>query len=193
MNKIFPYLIVFLFFSCNNFQTEKKKTETEKPLVKFEKIVFHTSACYGMCDVQHLEINNDKKIRVFNERIYSIKNGVSEINHSKMGYFKGTANDTSFNKLLKEFEKIKIDTLTFDEVNCCDGIIFTVIVYYDGKKKILQSMSPPETTINFLNTLWQIANTENLKKTETQFEIENFEIERVDLQKYLPPKIINKK
>ncbi len=193
MCKIFSYLTFFLFLSCNNFQTEKKKIETKKQTARFEKIIFHTSSCSGRCDVQHLEIDYNKKIRVFNERIYSKKNGVSEVDYSKMGYFTGMASDTTFNKLLKEFDNIKIDTLTFDGVTCCDGIIFTVIVYYDGKKKILQSMDPPKTAINFLNTLGQIASAENLTRTVTQFEIENFDIERVDLKNYLPPKITNKK
>ncbi len=54
-------------------------------------------------------------------------------------------------------------------------------------------MNPPKTAINFLNTLGQIASAENLTRTVTQFEIENFDIERVDLKNYLPPKITNKK
>ena len=61
MKKIF-YLIIFAFFivSCAS-----KKNEG-----KFEKIIFHTSKCFGTCPEYHLELNQKKEIKLYVEKAY---------------------------------------------------------------------------------------------------------------------------
>lgn len=169
MLKNLSILFLLFLFGC---------AEKQEP-VKFEKITFHTSSCYGMCDTQLLEIKSDKKIRLYNQVIYSKNEDGVFVDTKKVGYFTGTATDSSFIKLCREFNKVGIDSLNFDGTVCCDGVIYSLIIYYDGKKKMLQSMTPPQKAQNLLRALHEIADTKNLSKSEIEFEIET--------NRYTPP------
>lgn len=138
--------------------------------IMFEKIVFHTSACLLACPIYHLEINKDKKAHLYAELIY---NDTSlELNYAKMGYFDLTVNDTLFRNLVKEVESIDIDNLKFDGALCCDESIISIIVYYDGKRKVLQSMYPPDKAKKMINLLYEICQTSKSTKATKEFEIE---------------------
>jgi hypothetical protein len=49
-----------------------------------------------------------------------------------------------------------IDKLKFDGPDCCDLPIRTIIVYYNGKRKYLRAMFPPERAENLINYLYNI-------------------------------------
>jgi hypothetical protein len=147
---------------------------TNEKSSSFEKIIYNTSHCFGSCPVYHLEIDNQRDIKLFAEVVY--KKGlplVSQEDTTKMGYFKGTANDTTFSKLNKAILEIGIDTLTFDNTTCCDGSLKTIIVYYKGKRKYLKSMFPPEKADKLIEALDEICRTSNLERTDKKFKLEN--------------------
>jgi hypothetical protein len=136
----------------------------------FDRIVFHTSMCFGSCPVYHLELNKDKKIKLFAESVSKGGWG-SGWDTAKMGYFSGFASDTSFNQLSAIIKTIGIDTLTFKPIICCDGSLFTIIVYRDGKRRYLHSMFPPAKAYPLIGTLYEICKKSNLKRT-SPFKIE---------------------
>ena len=60
MKKIFYLIISFILISCAS-----KKNDNE-----FEKIIFHTSECFGTCPEYHLEINQKKEVKLYVEKAY---------------------------------------------------------------------------------------------------------------------------
>lgn len=138
---------------------------------KLEKIIFHTSVCFGACPVYHLQVDKDKNIKLYAEKNFQ-KDTFNVIDTARTGYFTGTVSDTSFNKLITQLQTIGLDTLEFDGATCCDGSLKTIIIYYDGKRKYLKSMFPPEKAKPLIATLYEICQTPNLRKTEEKFDIE---------------------
>lgn len=140
---------------------------------KFEKIIFHTTECYGFCSVYHLEIDSNKNAKLFSETVYkSNGKGAYRKDSSKVGYFQGRIADTTFNKLVNEIQTIGIDSLTFDGANCCDAPIKTIIIYYNNKRKYLRSMFPPNKARRLVSLLYEICGVNGFRKINGKFEIE---------------------
>ena len=154
------FLFLTLLFSC----------KPKQDYFQFEKIVYHTSACFGRCPVVHLEITKDKTARLHGEAVYSKTGGT--IDASRTGYFTGVVADTAFHKLMTELRKIGLDTVKFGGPNCCDGATKTIIVYYNGKRKYLRAMFPPDHAFPMLSALNDIYSTGRFEKAEETFELE---------------------
>ncbi len=141
---------------------------------KFEKIIFHTTQCFGTCPSYHLEIDNDKKISLYAETVFSKdRHALFRFDTTKMGYFTGKVADTSFKKLVREFNAVGIGSLNFDGANCCDGSEITIIAYYDGKRKYLKSMFPPAKAGPLIDILYEICGKSKLQRTDKKFYIED--------------------
>lgn len=95
-----------------------------------------------------------------------------EEDFEKEGYFLGNANPTDYKRLDSILQNIGLDTLTFKDITCCDGIVYTIIVYYNGEKKIFKSMSPPEMANNLISTLYDICTKSKLKRADKDFVLE---------------------
>ena len=143
--------------------------------IQLEKIIFHSTDCFGNCPTHHLELNKDKSFKLFAEKVYN-KDAAplsQDLDKSKMGYFTGQASDSSFNKLTHELNTIGLDTLSFAGPEYSDGPTITIIVYYDGKRKLFQSAFPSHRSRKLIETLYEICETKNMKGTDKKFEIEN--------------------
>lgn len=153
-----------------------KSCDEVKQQMPFEKIIYHTSGCFGKCNVYHLEVNADRQVKLFSERVYA-PNGKTmiDLDSTKMGYFTGTLSDEDFKSLCIEFKQVNMDSLSFPNVLCCDGPVTTLISYYNGKKKSLKSMTPSEKATPLLKALNYICQQNNFKKTDQRFEIEKIE------------------
>ena len=138
-----------------------------------EKIIFHTSVCFGNCPIYHLQVNKDKSLLLYKELSSSDCHPASAKDSLKSGYYTGVASDSSFNKLTKELQALGLDTLNFNGATCCDGSLKTIIVYYNGKRKLLKSMFPPQSANKLIGTLYEICETSTLQKSAKKFEVEN--------------------
>ncbi|MBL7937387.1 MAG: hypothetical protein JNM51_16395 [Bacteroidia bacterium] len=154
--------ITIVLLSCG-----QKRNDTS-----FDKIVFHTSSCFGFCPVYHMEIDKNKNVLLYSQAVYK-DNHSFDLDSNKTGYFTGLAIDTTFEKLSSEVAKIGIDTLNFKDVLCCDGSVTTIIIYYNGKRKFLQSMVPPAKARKLISTLYDICETSKVKRTSEKFIIES--------------------
>src|SRR3954468_3289522 len=98
--------LIFLIISCK----QQRKT------VDFEKIVFHTSQCFGTCPTYHLQIDKYQRVKLYAEQVFKKPGDIAsyEDDKAKMGYFIGKASDSSFRKLTGELNKVGLDTLEFD-------------------------------------------------------------------------------
>jgi len=143
---------------------------------KFEKLTYHTSACFGRCPTYHMEISADKKIRLHSETAFHKRDASPDA--SAVGYFTGTVNDTTFNKLLLQLRTVGLDTVKFGGPDCCDGPVKTIIIYYNGKRKYLHAMFPPDHALPLIATLNGIYSTSKFVKSAQPFEIERDSIPR---------------
>lgn len=172
MNKLRTTLILITAIFLCQCGSAKKTAETDGQTIKLEKIIFHTSMCFGNCPVYHLEVDNNKNIKLSN--VVNIKKAtdfkVIEVNN-----FIGKADDSTFNKLINELNTIGLDSLQFGKAMCCDGSIKTIIVYYNGKRKFMKSMFPPENADKLIDILYDICRTKSLKRTDEEFEVEDEE------------------
>jgi hypothetical protein len=159
-------IITSFFWSCAT-----KPTATTDP--EFEKIIFHTSACFGDCPIYHLEVKNDKKVKLITEK--SFRNSKLKLNEPENripNYRIGTVNDTMFNQLAAELNTIGLESLEFDGATCCDRPLITIIVYYNGKRKLLQSMFPPDKANRLIEILYEVSKSNDYQKSNDAFSLE---------------------
>ena len=143
--------------------------------IKFEKIIFHNSMCFGTCPIYHLEVDQNKTFKLYAERVYKDPTNFNsqKIDSTKTGYFVGKLDDATYYKLITELNSIGLDTLHFEGPNCCDVSIKTLIIYYNGKRKYLKSMFPPQKATNLISILYEICSSEKRQRTSKQFTIES--------------------
>jgi hypothetical protein len=156
-------ILIIFFLSCS----PKKET------VNFEKIVFHTSPCFGNCTIINLQVNKDRSLLLSKKKNSIMPKLINPENSEKKEeyeYFKGKINDMLYDQLLTELAKT--DTVSFKGINCCDAPLKTIIAYYNGKRKYIETMFPPKEGENLISILYQISQTENLVKTTEKIEFE---------------------
>jgi len=57
-------------------------------------------------------------------------------------------------------------------INCCDGIVYTIIVYYNGERKVFKSMFPPEEARDLIAVLIDICKNSSVKHPSKDFMLE---------------------
>jgi len=145
---------------------------------QFEKISYHSGPCFGACPSYHMEIRADKTLRLKGDSLYNKRMGNRDL--SKVGYFTGKVADSSYNKLIAQLRSVGLDTLKFRGPNCCDAPMKTIIVYYNGKRKYLHAMFPPEHAHGLISVLNDIYSKSRFEPTSQRFDIEK---DSVPLQK----------
>jgi hypothetical protein len=180
MKKWLSILLICCVFGCGD---SKKRTNQ----YQFSKIIFHTTGCYGWCPIYHLEVDSDKTFKLNAEMVRRNADD-STGDTTKMGYFIGIVPDTTFSNLQRSFEALGIDTLKFNEVTCCDGAIKTIIAYHNGKRTVIRSMTPPIASHKLLGILLTICKLNNLKRSDSKFNIEDVNTLKVSDIRY-PPKL----
>ena len=138
--------------------------------LKFEKIVFHTTECFGTCSVYHLQVDRSKSFKLHAPIVYSNKGFQSDT--ALQGYFTGQLSDTLYNKLMKALQTSNLQTLRMRSALCCDGSISTIIVYFNGQRKYYKIMFPPTIANNLIATLYQVCQNSNGTKTNEKFKLE---------------------
>ena len=139
--------------------------------IEFEKLIFHTTRCFGSCPIYHLQIKNDRSIQLHKEEI--LKNhSMMEIDEEKIGYFEGNLTDDEYEEFIKILKTSNLRNLKFNGITCCDGSTKTIIVYFNGQRRYLKSMFPPGVASRLINYLYYICSKPSLKKTN---EILDFE------------------
>ena len=152
------------FFVCQSQMKEK----LGKGTVSLEKIIFHSRGLTTYLPKTDFMIDSDRNIKEARE--FYLK-GARTGKHY-FGYFNGHLKKNEYAKLIELLETCNLDSMKFPAKECCDGIITTMIIYYNGQRKYFRSMTPPpeaEKLILFLN---YIGTYTKLKKTKN---VNNFE------------------
>lgn len=163
MKTIFTLILTTLLLSCSS----------KKDAVNFEKIVFHTSPCFGNCPIINMQVSKDKSVllsRIENSRTPKVAASENTAGLPQYEYFKGNVSNKLYNELLTELAKT--DTVKFNGPNCCDAPMKSIIAYYNGKRRHIETMFPPKEAEKLIEILYQISKTEGLVKTTDRFEIE---------------------
>ncbi len=139
----------------------------------FEKIIYHSTDCIGGCPTIDLEIKGRNVY--FKGQFYkedSINYFNSEIDTIQSGEFIGILNDSLYNELINILQTSSLRTLSFPEFHGYDGNVTTLIIYYNGKRKYLQSMFPPTISSKLIDFLYHINTRADLKRTNKKRKIE---------------------
>ncbi len=157
-------LTAILIFTCCFSWAQTKANDK----MNFEKIVFHSSRCNGTCPQIDFQIDSKKNI-VIDRVFYKTK---STIDNSKTGKFKGSLDNKTYNKLLQMLKKSDFENLKFPDVDCCDGVVTTIIIYSNNKRTYLKSMTPPDEAKELISFLHQLGANYKLKKTKGKIALE---------------------
>ena len=162
-------------FSKTFFQDKPKLVFTRQQFavdtsIKFEKIIFHTTECFGSCPVYHLQIEKSKAIVLNASTVYRDRS--YQTDSASEGYFKGQLSDTSFNKLIKAIQTCNLRTLKMNSALCCDGSVNTIIVYFNGQRKYYKTMFPPTIANELIKTLYDICAEGGLTRVYEKFKLE---------------------
>jgi len=136
----------------------------------FEKIIYHTTSCFGSCPTIDLEIRNDKSVYLKGQ--FYKDNSMFEIDSIKSGLFKGKLNDTLYAELIDILQTCNLKTLTFPERQGADAPVTTLIIYYNRQRKYLNSMFPPTIADKLIEFLYLINTKVDLTRTDQKRTIE---------------------
>ncbi|MBC7874479.1 MAG: hypothetical protein H7Y01_10810 [Ferruginibacter sp.] len=163
-NCFFTLLCIIAFYSCGT-QSNANTTGNE---IQFEKLIYHSSRCDGTCPQVDLQIDSNRIIIV--NRVFFDSKG--EIDSSRSGNFKGVLEPAGYDQFMKELQSADFKNLKFPDIQCCDGVIKTIIVYSGGDRTYLKSMTPPPEASAFISFLHQIG---TVMKLTTTTEVLNME------------------
>lgn len=133
--------------------------------VRLNKIVFHSSRCYGLCPDYSLEIDSIGNLKTTNR-------GSAEQPISPAKNYIGKLSADEFARLQRLIASAQIRTLRWAPRMCCDGPIKTLIIYSNVPKIHVTAMWTPVVSwdlVNFLNSQFKHR---SLVETENQFTYE---------------------
>ncbi|MEI9945886.1 MAG: DUF6438 domain-containing protein [Chitinophagaceae bacterium] len=136
--------------------------------MQFEKIIFHSSRCYGSCPQIDFQVDSTRNIFI-NRKYFKSK---SEEDKSKSGSFKGVLDIDTYNDLLQILEKSDYTNLKFPDITCCDGVITTIIIYSNNKRTYLKSMTPPKESSALIAFLHKLGTESELTKISDAITLE---------------------
>lgn len=155
-------LLLFLFLIVSFYGCNQNKTD-----ISFEKITLHSTMCLGSCPIYHLEINNDKQIKLFVEDFYIEESLEKDL--SKIGYFSGELSEKEYQYLINLLRNLDFNEDKTIENHCCDGSLKTISIYYNGKIKVIETMFPSEKTIELVSFLIDVCEKDQLVKTNEKY------------------------
>ena len=161
------------FFGNDNPITFKNQKFITDKSFEFEKIIFHTSTCFGSCPVIHLEILKDGTFKLdgtyYQSRSYNSKDSI------RSGNFTGKIKDEDLKELNDLIVKSRITTFEDtkkESMFCCDGAVKTIILYHNGNRNYFKAMFEPTLVQELIGFLYQIDKKAELTRTDEKFEFE---------------------
>lgn len=158
-----------IFNDRNEIRFIREEFNTDNTL-KFEKLIFHTTTCFGTCPVIDLEVDKDKNIYIHYQSVTDFGEPYSD---DISGRFSGKLSDSLFNELIHILQAGNIRTLYFPNRGGADAPTKTIILYYNGQRKYLKSMFPPKIADRLIDFLYALPKKAKLPPTEVVRELED--------------------
>lgn len=134
----------------------------------FEKIIYHSSHCNGTCPQIDLEIDSN---RTFLLKL-DIWKGKGVTDDHKSGTFKSEIDPKTFFNLFANLIASDYTNLKFPPEFCCDGVVTTLIIYANGKRTMLKSMTPPAKAHQLISFLYNLGINSRIPPTTDEINIE---------------------
>ena len=150
-----------------NLNAQPTRTSSNEQLT-VEKIIYHSSHCNGTCPQIDLEIDSNGNI--FLKREFWKGKGVTDKHRS--GNIEGKIGPKTYFNLVANLIASDFTSLKFPPIFCCDGIITTIIIYANGKRTILKSMTPPEKARKLISALYDIGTHVDIPPTTKEIKLE---------------------
>lgn len=158
------------FFNKRTNLTFIKQEFNKDRSISFEKIIYHTTSCFGSCPTIEIEIDNNRNVYLKGE--FYKGDSMDEIDIIKSGQFFGKLNDTLYKELINILQTCNLKTLTFPEKEGADAPVTTLIIYYNGQRKYLKSMFPPTIASKLIEFLYLVNERTDLTRTNEKRIIE---------------------
>ena len=147
----------------------KQEYNQDKSII-FEKIIYHTTSCFGSCPTIDLEIDKTKSVYLDGQFFKEYPD--YEIDSIKSGQFKGKLTDSLFKELILILQTSNLKTLKFPKIFGNDAPVTTLIIYYNGQRKYLKSMFPPTIANKLIEFLYLINQNTILTRTDKKKTLE---------------------
>ena len=139
----------------------KKKEYWQSKNLHFDKIFFHSSECFGHCPLIDYEINSKGFVKY--------KFGGWAADSSKRGHFVGQMPDSTYLLFQRILKNCQLETLRWNSTRCCDGVVVTLIIFFNNERKYIKSMLPSIVTDDLLNFFYTLDSKMNFTITDQKF------------------------
>ncbi|WP_298393510.1 DUF6438 domain-containing protein [Flavobacterium sp.] len=150
---------------------------SKKKEPQFDKVIFHTSKCFGTCPEYHLEINDNKEIKLFIEKAYIKRT----LDTSKIGYYKGKLGNETYDELTNLIKTIDLQKSGIIEpkqepntITNNEGTQLSVLLYNNKKRKPIIYIYPAGHWRKLMKFVYEVAADDKLIKTTEKLNIEAF-------------------
>lgn len=129
--------------------------------LKFEKIVFNATECFGLCPAMSLEINNNEKFQFIGGK-YS----------ARKGHYYGGISKGQYNQLLEILRYAQLDLVECSSNQNINLPTYTLEVYYNGRIRYFKTCVFPFVLDDLGEFLLTLPGRVNLIDSNEKFEIE---------------------
>lgn len=135
----------------------------------FSRIIYHSTHCNGTCPQIDLEIDSSGNVLLKRE-FWKAK---GEVEDHGSGSFKGKIDPKTYFDLIATLIKSDYSKLKFPPEFCCDASVTTIIIYANGRRTRLSSMSPPADAYSLISFLHDLATKIKIPPTADKINLEN--------------------
>lgn len=128
--------------------------------LKFEKIIFNATECYGRCPAMSLEIKSDENFRFIGGK-YSARNG----------HYSGTISSDQYKQLLEILRYAQLDLVECSSNQNIDLPTYTLEVHYNGRIRYFKTCVLPFVLDDLGEFLLTLPGRLNLIDSPNKFEI----------------------
>lgn len=133
--------------------------------IQWDRIIYHSSRCYGMCPDFSIEIDKAGVIKLTNRG--SGENGVN-LNDNYIGKL----TDTQMERLQRILSLSQLNTVKWAPRLCCDAPKSTIIIFFNQKCVRLHSMWTPVVSWDLVRFLSSQFKNSSLQKIDITFQYE---------------------
>lgn len=159
------------------FKTKKKITFTKQEFlvdttIIFQKIVFHTTGCYGACPIIDLEINKEKEIYLNGTFFKDFS--MFDIDSTLSGQFRGTIDESLAKRLTFLLQTCNLKTLKVNENLEPEMAVTSIIIYFNDEKRAFKFNVTPAILTELIEFLSAINQDAKLTRTNKRRVLETY-------------------
>jgi len=159
------------------FKTKRNITFTKQEFLKdttifFQKIVFHTTGCYGACPIIDLEINKEREIYLNGTFFKDFS--MFDIDSTLSGQFKGVIDESLASRLTFLLQTCSLKNLKVNENLEPEMAVTSLIIYFNDEKRAFKFNTTPAILTELIDFLTLINQEVNLTRTNKRRVLETY-------------------